>query len=78
MSGADPDAPVIYSVPHDTMAAVDSALTAGLEYAQSVLNEHDFLLGRTTRKNRSTAEALERDIWDIEIALQCVRKIFAP
>ena len=53
----------------DTLYAAIPAIENGLEYARECLATHEEALGRTTRKNQLTAEAMERDIVQMQTAL---------
>ena len=61
--------PLCYMVEEHVMDLTRRAIEAGLENTQGALLEHDAALGRTTRKNRTTAEMLERDIENMQTAL---------
>lgn len=61
--------PECWAMKKDTICAARAALEAGLENTQELLIEHDASLGRTTRKNRFTAERLESEIHDIRRAI---------
>ena len=50
------------------------AIEAGLEYAQESLYLHDQSLGRTTKKNKSWAETMERDINYMKVMLERIKK----
>lgn len=54
--------PETIAIPILELQNIIDALEAGLEHTQTVLTEHDASLGRTTRKNKSWAEHLEKDI----------------
>lgn len=54
--------PETIAIPTLEVQNIVNALEAGLEHSQTVLAEHDASLGRTTRKNQSWAETLEKDI----------------
>ena len=54
--------PETIAIPTLEIENIIDALEAGLEHTQTVLAEHDASLGRTTRKNQSWAETLEKDI----------------
>lgn len=54
--------PETIAIPTLEVENIVDALEAGLEHTQTVLSEHDVSLGRTTRKNQSWAETLEKDI----------------
>lgn len=54
--------PETIAIPILELQNIVDALEAGLEHTQTVLAEHDASLGRTTRKNKSWAETLEKDI----------------
>lgn len=46
------------------------ALQSGLEYARECLSTHDSIIGRTTKKNKSWAETIEKDIRLIEKSIK--------
>jgi hypothetical protein len=48
------------------------SLEAGLEFTQGALSEHDVSLGRTTFKNKSWAETMEKSIAQMR---SCVQRI---
>jgi hypothetical protein len=48
------------------------SLEAGLEFTQGALTEHDASLGRTTFKNKSWAETMEKSIAQMR---SCVQRI---
>ena len=52
--------------------AVD-ALKIGIENTEELLSDHEERYGRTTRKNRLTAERLEKEISDMKSALGNLR-----
>jgi len=54
--------PEVWRVKKDVIYAAIPAVESGLEYARECLAAHDSALGRTTRKNRTWAETMERDI----------------
>lgn len=54
--------PETIAIPTLEVENIVDALEAGLEHTQTVLAEHDASLGRSTRKNQSWAEILEKDI----------------
>lgn len=58
--------PETIAIPTLEVQNIIDALQAGLEHTQTVLAEHDSSLGRTTRKNQSWAEILEKDIENIK------------
>lgn len=66
--------PETWAMLKDTIYAARTALEAGLENTQELLIEHDASLGRTTRKNRFTAERLESEIRAMKSALEKLRK----
>lgn len=45
------------------------ALESGREYAREALVKHDLELGRTTLKNKETAEQIIKDIEEIDATL---------
>ena len=49
--------------------AID-ALKVGIENTEELLSDHEERYGRTTRKNRLTAERLEKEISDMKSALE--------
>ena len=61
--------PEIWSVEKDTIYALVLATENAIEYAQECLAKHDQELGRTTKKNKTWAETIERDIERAKIAL---------
>jgi hypothetical protein len=63
--------PEIWTVRKDYIYAAIAAIKNGIEYAQMCLAEHDSALGRTTLKNRNWAETMERDIRQMQQALDC-------
>lgn len=50
------------------------SIEAGLEYAQECLTRHDQELGRTTKKNKSWAETIEKDVAQMKQALERIKK----
>lgn len=54
--------PVRHAVSDSTFCASIAAIESGIEYAKECLAQHDAQLGRTTLKNKSWAETIERDI----------------
>ena len=64
-----PYLPEIWSVKKDAIYAAIPAVEAGLEYARECLTTHDSQLGRTTLKNRTWAETIEKDIRHMEKTL---------
>lgn len=46
------------------------ALEIGIENTEELLSDHEQRFGRTTRKNRMTAERLEREITQMKLALK--------
>lgn len=65
--------PEIWQVPKDAIYFAIPAVEAGLEYTRELLANHDVSLGRTTRKNKLTAEAMERDIEQMLKAIKYLR-----
>ena len=61
--------PEIWRVKKDVIYAAIPAVQAGLEYARECLATHDAALGRSTRKNKSWAETVEKDIRQMKQAL---------
>jgi len=72
--GAQTYQPEMWTVEKDVIYAAIPAVEAGLEYTQELLAHHEVSLGRTTRKNKLTAEAMERDIEQMRRALDSLRK----
>lgn len=72
--GAQTYQPEMWTVAKDVIYAAIPAVEAGLEYTQELLAQHEVSLGRTTRKNKLTAEAMERDIEQMRRALDALRK----
>ena len=50
------------------------AIEAGMEYAQECLTRHDQELGRTTKKNKTWAETMEKDIAQMKQSLEKIKK----
>lgn len=65
----------LWTVRKDDIYAAISALHSGLACARECLTTHDDNPGRTTYKNRTWAEALERDIRKMESALSALRRL---
>lgn len=65
--------PEIWRVEKDTFYAALSAIEAGLEYAKECLAQHETALGRTTLKNKTWAETMEKDIRHMERTLEMLR-----
>ena len=61
--------PEIWRVEKDVIYAATPAVEFGLEYARECLATHDSALGRTTHKNKTLAESMERDIRHMERTL---------
>lgn len=72
--GAQSYQPEMWTVAKDVIYAAIPAVEAGLEYTQELLAQHEVSLGRTTRKNKLTAEAMERDLEQMRRALDSLRK----
>lgn len=72
--GAQGYQPEMWTVAKDVIYAAIPAVENGLEYTRELLAQHDVSLGRTTRKNKLTAEAMERDIEQMERTLGALRK----
>ena len=73
MSAAEQAAePEMWIVPKGTISEVYQSLELGILYALEVLANHDAALGRTTRKNKLAAEAVERDIEQMRKALEAL------
>lgn len=65
--------PEIWSVRKDVIYAAIQAVKSGLDYARECLTSHDTALGRTTHKNKTCAETIERDIQYMERTLEMLR-----
>ena len=72
-SALDGYIPEIWRVEKDVIYAAIPAVESGLEYARECLTTHDSALGRTTHKNKTWAEAMERDIRHMERTLAMLR-----
>lgn len=66
--------PEIWSVKKDVIYAAITAVGAGLAWTRECLSAHDSANGRTTRKNRTTAEIMESDIRHMEATLKMLRE----
>lgn len=64
--------PEMLTIKKDLIYKIIPCLQAGLENTQSVLMEHDAVLGRTTTKNKMWAETLEQEIRDMK---DCIRQL---
>jgi hypothetical protein len=69
MENIDTYQPEIWHVEKDTIYAAIPAVASGLECARECLAQHDSALGRTTLKNKTWAETLEKDIRHMERTL---------
>jgi hypothetical protein len=58
----------------EDIAKIKNALQIGLENSEDLLAQHEISLGRSTRNNRLTAEAMEVDV---ELILEALA-ILAP
>jgi hypothetical protein len=67
--------PDIWHVKADTMYDTIVAMEAGLAYAKECLLTHETTLGRTTLKNKTWAEIIERDIRHLELTLKNLRDL---
>ena len=65
--------PEIWSVKKDDIYAAITAIESGICYAQECLATHDQSLGRTTRKNKSSAERMESDLRQMSLAHAALR-----
>ncbi len=65
--------PEIWRVEKDTIYAAITAVESGLEYARECLAQHENALGRTTLKNKTWAETMEKDIRHMERTLEMLR-----
>lgn len=65
--------PEIWPVEKDTIYAAIPAVESGLEYARECLATHESALGRTTLKNKTWAETMEKDIRHMERTLEMLR-----
>lgn len=66
--------PEMWTIEKDLVRGLAFSVEAGLEYAQECLIRHDQELGRTTKKNKSWAEIIERDINYMKAMLERVGK----
>ena len=66
--------PESWSMLKDAVYAAQEAIRAGIENTQELLADHDVRLGRTTRRNRYTAERLEGEIRQMQSALDGLQK----
>lgn len=66
--------PEIWKVRKDYIYSAIYALENGLNYAKECLCVHDSALGRTTYKNKSWAETIEKDILHMEITLKNLKE----
>lgn len=64
------ETPLTITIPFEAFIDAQKAIYSGREYAQMCLTEHDATLGRTTIKNRVWAENMERDIRQMDHALE--------
>ena len=65
--------PEIWRVEKDAIYAAIPAVESGLEYARECLAQHETALGRTTLKNKTWAETMEKDIRHMERTLEMLR-----
>lgn len=65
--------PEMWTIQKDVIYAAIPAVENGLEYARECLITHDSALGRTTLKNKSWAETMEKDIRQMESALAMLK-----
>ena len=65
--------PEIWRVEKDTIYAAIPAVESGLEYARECLATHEISLGRTTLKNKTWAETMEKDIRHMKRTLEMLR-----
>jgi hypothetical protein len=65
--------PEIWAVKKDDIYAAITAIESGICYAQECLATHDQSLGRTTRKNKSSAERMESDLRQMSLAHAALR-----
>ena len=72
-SALDGYIPEVWRVEKDVIYAAIPAVESGLEYARECLITHDSALGRTTYKNKTWAETMERDIRHMERTLAMLR-----
>jgi hypothetical protein len=67
--------PETWIVPKYFIYASIVAVQNGLEYARECLLQHDSALGRTTYKNKTWAETIERDILQMEKTLEDLKSL---
>ena len=70
LNGPQEYIPEMWTIKKDYIYAAIDSIKAGIEYAEIVLNDHERLMGRATRKNRVWAEQIERDIINMTRALE--------
>jgi hypothetical protein len=75
--GEYPEAAVAISM--SDLKSIREALVVGVDWTRQVLIEHETQFGRTTRKNRMTAEMIEKDIQSIQDQIDFITpKIVLP
>ena len=67
--------PENWLVKKDTIYAAITAIEDGLEYARECLAQHEAALGRTTLKNKTWAETMEKDIRHMERTLLMLMEV---
>jgi hypothetical protein len=70
ISGTPLPPPTLIQVPLESLILIKEGLEAGLEYTRECLQDHDLKFGRTIRRYKAGAEAMERDISIIKAALE--------
>lgn len=69
--------PAVTEVDEPFLLDCKESLEAGLEFTQGALAEHDASLGRTTFKNKSWAETMEKSITQMRSCIQRVNGFLA-
>jgi hypothetical protein len=67
--------PETWTVTKDVIYASIVSIKNGLEYARECLSQHESALGRTTYKNRTWAETIEKDILQMEKTLEDLKSL---
>jgi len=67
--------PETWTVRKDYIYAAITSIQDGICYAEECLQEHDERLGRTIRKNKLWAETVEKDIAQMKLTLEWLRRL---
>lgn len=73
MTGSSSYVAEVWGVEKDVIYAAIRAVDSGLEYARECLATHEVSLGRTTLKNKTWAETMEKDIRHMARTLEILR-----